>query len=108
MSDTAIVQGPGNEPTRCEKISKAKLITLLPAGTALTLIHTSFKGACRKHRTVIKVSASQVVLKQNDKPEGDPPSYLKFETGDTFFLHDNGFTVKNLGGMDASYQFGHI
>ena len=98
----------GNEPTRCEKISKSALLRLLPAGTAITLVHTDFRGPCRKHRTVLKATSHHLVLKQDDNPDAIGPSYLTFSTGDTFHLHENGFTVQEADGHRISYVFGHV
>jgi hypothetical protein len=53
---------------------------------------------------VLKATSHHLVLKQ----DAIGPSYLTFSTGDTFFRHENGFTVQEADGHRISYLFGHV
>jgi hypothetical protein len=99
---------PNNLPTTCLRIGKAKLLGVVPPGTQLTLIHTAFKGPCNKHRTVLKATSHQIVLRQDDRPDHEEPAYLHFAAGDEFYFHDRGFSVLNKDGLSVTYMFGHV
>jgi hypothetical protein len=105
-------RGPFDDPTKCEKITKKALLGRLRAGMQLTLIHTDFGGPCNLHRTLISATTCQLLLRQDDKPGDERPTYVAFVAGDEFFAFGNGFTIKNnirnKGGLGASYVYGHV
>lgn len=102
------VTDPNNRPTTDRKVSKAKLLARLTPGTKLTLIHGSVFGPCNKHRTVVKATPYQLVVSIADpkRDAGSTESYVRFDTGDEFFLHDQGFTIVSRSGS-LCYLFGH-
>lgn len=106
-----IQKGPGNAPTTCERIGKAKLLALLPVGTTLTCIRNA-KGRVNLKRTVLKATTSRIVMQQDEPTHDSRPTYLNFSTGDEFYRHDEGFSVVTKHGtcnpsMTLSYLFGH-
>lgn len=87
-----------------KKITRAALIRMLPIGTKLTLVKGPF-GECKKIRTVEKISQKEIKMNSHDKHNF---SYLSLNSGDEYFLDENGFTVNHPENGELIYKFGHV
>lgn len=95
-----------NEPTNCEKISKAALLRLLPPGTDVTLIFNTFFGDCNKHRRVVTANRDRIVFAVVGGVQDGQESHHSFSKGTEVNRHDEGFTIA-WEGKKLTYLFGH-